>query len=366
MNNSSSKVFLMGATGFTGQLIAFELLRRSIKFIPVVRSLNSWSEIASKIGGEFLNPLSFNDFSRLDSETSDFDILINAVGPFEKLSKTFIPKLLATKKLRYLDITGEIHFVKWLFEESKNWKSQIVPSCAFESYLSDFILETIVQNSGATSFESLDTFYKTTPPRPSPGTRLTMEASRNNSVLTWAEGDWSTSQDSKSRFHLTSNDNILEPAESILAPYPEIIFWTQRYNTQNCRTSYFGPPHMIQGLLASRRVDVSSSEAPKKLRKEDPFSDRWKKIKFEIIVRAELRGAADISMRLSGDAPYGLTAYIAASAAEQFLRQSTEDFKAGASSPAQVFSMKEFEEMLAENSLTFETIELNQGPSKLQ
>ena len=74
---------------------------------------------------------------------------------------------------------GEIGFIKkskdYLQEISVNNKSLIIHGCAFESLVSDLILQSLRKKN---EIKSVKTFYKFNQKKVSPGTRITMKLSK--------------------------------------------------------------------------------------------------------------------------------------------------------------------------------------------
>lgn len=118
----SSRVILFGATGFTGQLVAEALARRSVARVvlagrnsPRLRTLadtleeaHSWEcEIAE---ADVRDPASVQDLISRPS-----DVLVTTVGPFARIGKAALEAATSTGAV-YIDSAGEPPFIRRVFE----------------------------------------------------------------------------------------------------------------------------------------------------------------------------------------------------------------------------------------------------------
>src|SRR6478735_6636041 len=109
---TSKRVTLLGATGYTGGLIAKALQNLKIPFLAAGRSPEKLAALHEKFThctGIF--QADAGDPEQIASLLQNTDILINCVGPFNLFSHTVL-QLAAESGIVYLDITGEQEFVR--------------------------------------------------------------------------------------------------------------------------------------------------------------------------------------------------------------------------------------------------------------
>jgi short subunit dehydrogenase-like uncharacterized protein len=120
----AGRVVLLGATGYTGRLVAEALLRRGVAPLLAGRSRDRLSTLGEElarsrddVGGELAvavaDSTSARDLRRL---VEPGDVLVSTVGPFLRVG---LPPARAAAQTgaRYLDSTGEPPFVRRLVEE---------------------------------------------------------------------------------------------------------------------------------------------------------------------------------------------------------------------------------------------------------
>lgn len=142
-------ILILGATGFTGRLIARYLSthpQRSQFTLGVGgRSIAKLEELANEIrlseeAAVRVVQVDLKDESALESVVKSASVVINAIGPYF-LSGTPIVRLCALNGVHYLDLTGETHWHQHLIKEYDYAASRtgaiIVPSCAFNSVPAD-------------------------------------------------------------------------------------------------------------------------------------------------------------------------------------------------------------------------------------
>jgi len=97
---------LYGATGYTGELIAREAVRRGMHPVLAGRS----KEKVEKLASELKCPsavFDLNDHTAMVSALNDVKAVLHCAGPFSSTARSMMQACLATH-VHYLDITGEI------------------------------------------------------------------------------------------------------------------------------------------------------------------------------------------------------------------------------------------------------------------
>jgi short subunit dehydrogenase-like uncharacterized protein len=104
--SSSPRWLLYGASGYTGQLIAEEAVRRGHRPVLAGRSREKLLPLAERLGLE-LAPVGLEDVRSLVSTLEGLPLVLHAAGPFIRTSEPMVQACLAAGA-HYLDITGEI------------------------------------------------------------------------------------------------------------------------------------------------------------------------------------------------------------------------------------------------------------------
>ncbi len=106
------KITVVGAYGYTGKLICQELENHQLKFSVAGRDAEKLELLKSSLNS---NPTSIEgDITNTDTAQkiiAQSDIIINCAGPFTEESNHLL-SLVAKSGKAYLDITGEIGFIK--------------------------------------------------------------------------------------------------------------------------------------------------------------------------------------------------------------------------------------------------------------
>jgi len=134
-----NKNFLIyGASGYTGELVAREAVKRGLKPILSGRSQNKVEPIAKELGLIF-RTFALEDKKSLEYTLKEVDFVIHCAGPFSLTSKLMVEACLRTGK-HYTDITGEIAVFEALLrrdEAAKKANIMIMPGVGFDVVPSD-------------------------------------------------------------------------------------------------------------------------------------------------------------------------------------------------------------------------------------
>lgn len=334
------KICLAGGTGFTGRLIAIELMDREIPFNLLGRDGDRLRLLQQEIGhtGDVFSA-DFDSSDELDSVLDQTDLMINCVGPFNLFSKLLLARVIK-KGIDYLDITGEQSFVKTSHEkyvdEAVRNGAKIVHSLAFESCLADLMARQLVNQDDL--LREISSYYYLPGSRPSPGTRLSMQtvdffptfALQEYEFTPIAPLAWSK------RIACERSPEILS---AFFIPYPEIIFFKEQYNTKisgSFMLSNEDSGRLSQLRYPGNQKSLEQIMARHKRRKHMPLTmDERLHQRFSLYVQASLRDGSNKTLCLEGVDMYGVTAFIMAEAVVHYL--SKNDTSAGIHSPAEFF-----------------------------
>lgn len=134
-----SKNFLIyGASGYTGEILAREAVRRGLSPILSGRSQKKIEPLAKELGLT-CRTFSLEDKKSLEYTLKEVDFVLHSAGPFSLTSKPMVEACLRTGK-HYLDITGEIAVFEAMARRdaaAKEAEIMIMPGVGFDVVPSD-------------------------------------------------------------------------------------------------------------------------------------------------------------------------------------------------------------------------------------
>jgi len=160
-------IALLGATGYTGRLVAAELARGDRPYRLGARDARRLAEVPRAAhGGEFVvdaaNP------SRLDAFLDGVEVLINTVGPFTTLGMPVV-EAAVRNRVAYVDSTGEPGFMSEVYRRFADAPVAIVPACGFD-YIPGDLAAAIAAHDAGGKVDSVAVHYETNAMLPSRGT----------------------------------------------------------------------------------------------------------------------------------------------------------------------------------------------------
>lgn len=111
-----SRIVLFGATGYTGDLTARELVRRGQAPLLAGRSAERLDALAKELGGLETQVADVDDPASVRALVERGDVLVSTVGPFLRWGEPALEAAIGAGA-NYLDSTGEGAFIKRVFEE---------------------------------------------------------------------------------------------------------------------------------------------------------------------------------------------------------------------------------------------------------
>jgi len=113
----SARIVLFGATGFTGELTARELVARGARPLLVGRNGARVRALADELGAEaaVADATAPGGVEALAALLSAGDVLVSTVGPFVRWGEPAVLAAIAARA-HYLDCTGEPPFIRTVFE----------------------------------------------------------------------------------------------------------------------------------------------------------------------------------------------------------------------------------------------------------
>lgn len=132
---------LLGATGFTGKLVAQYLAKQTLRWALVGRNRDKLEEVARELPGQVpivvadaLDPAAMVGVARRTK------VICTTVGPYAKLGSGVVAAC-AAEGTHYCDLTGEVHWMREMIdahhETARKTGARIVHASGFDSIPSD-------------------------------------------------------------------------------------------------------------------------------------------------------------------------------------------------------------------------------------
>src|SRR4051812_27111560 len=123
-------IALLGATGYTGRLVAAELARRKLPHRLGARNPDRLAALPRSPLAETV-VVDAADPAQLAALLDRADAFISTVGPFVKFGLPVV-EAAVTAGVPYVDSTGEPDFMSEVYERYGDAATPVVPACAFE------------------------------------------------------------------------------------------------------------------------------------------------------------------------------------------------------------------------------------------
>ncbi|MDQ1396928.1 MAG: hypothetical protein QOG64_2187, partial [Acidimicrobiaceae bacterium] len=121
---------LLGATGFTGKLVAAELDRRGLAHRRGARNPERLGALPPSDAAEPF-PVDVGERGRLDAFLDGLDVVINTVGPFSQMGLPVV-EAAVDNGVAYVDSTGEFGFMNDVYIRFGSAPVAVVPACGFD------------------------------------------------------------------------------------------------------------------------------------------------------------------------------------------------------------------------------------------
>jgi|SaaInlStandDraft_5_1057022.scaffolds.fasta_scaffold32930_2 short subunit dehydrogenase-like uncharacterized protein len=348
-----NKIIILGATGYTGSLVAKEFNNKNIQFSIAGRDEAKTMLLHNSLS-ECDRYYQFNsqidqDLTLLDS----FDIIINCIGPYNIFSKS-ITKYLSTRHCMYFDITGEQSFVKEsldLYSESIfKHQSLFCHSCSFESALVGMMTNLICNKN--IPYKSIKSYYGFKEAGASPGTRFTMKTHthfKQYKVLDFKLEEASEEQ----TFKNIKFSHFIGDVVGYFTPFPEVIFSQQKFMAKEIASYTLMPLSSAQMTLSMNSRGITNlDKIIKKLSKSSfsgPSAAERKKQAFFIGVKCSDEMGKENRIELTGYDMYQVTANLLCETVEYLL--ASKDKPVGVKCMSEYTDENFFKEFCRKNGL---------------
>lgn len=158
---------LLGATGYTGRLVAAELADRGIRHRLGGRSPDRLAQLTGSENAE-IQVVDAGDPAGLRGFLDGLDAVISCVGPFATLGRPVVDAAVAAR-VPYVDSTGEPDFMAEVYDAHAGATTPVVPACGFDYLPADLAAALAAEQLGAPP-EEVRIGYQLAGVRPSRGT----------------------------------------------------------------------------------------------------------------------------------------------------------------------------------------------------
>ena len=340
---------VIGATGFTGRLIAHALATGQESFMLASRSTEKLDALADEtLSGSTrvsLQQVDVIDPQSLRELIRPGDAVINCAGPFTELGEPVV-RACVEVGAHYLDTTGEQPFMRAMHQRydrsAREAGVSVVNGMAFEYALGDAAV-ALAARSLQQPLRSVDVIYAWAGTASSVGTRRTSLRIVGRKGWVLEDGRWRKRPQAARRRTVrlasgrTLSAVLFGSGEVVTVPRHLDVETVRGWLVMGRRTARLAPllapalPWLVPAIrplierLATRAPDPSPAD-----RAASPFT-----IRVELEDREGVRRSAEVS----GRDPYGLTAAIAAAGAD---RVREPDVPRGVVTPAQLVEPERF------------------------
>jgi short subunit dehydrogenase-like uncharacterized protein len=296
-------IVLVGASGFTGRLVARAIRRRKLPLAIAGRDPGKLGALAEELDAVEVRACDVTQPASIEKALVGARVCVSCAGPFLKLGEPVVAAC-ASRGVHYLDTTGEQPFVRMVFEKYGAAKAALVPAFAFEVAIGDAAAALAAR--GVEAIDSVEIAYAVPKFAPSRGTLLSIVGLAGQEMA------------------LAGETRRIDGKRALLFPSPELVTVPRHVNARIVKTfavasraqsmamrigapfvSRIGP--RLRGFL-ERRV-AGRPEGPSD---EIRASQTWS-------VHATARGKTERTVVVRGRDVYGITAEIAALGAARLL-----------------------------------------------
>jgi short subunit dehydrogenase-like uncharacterized protein len=345
---------IVGATGFTGKLVASELHKRGAEFFIAGRNESALRALSEETGNVEWRLLDVQDSQTYDA-LNGCEVIINCAGPFLDYGEAIVKEAIK-RSCHYLDLTGEQAFIKLVYDrydaDAKSANVCLIPACAFEYALGDAAGAILwKQLPDCTSIEF--TYSMEGKNNTSAGTRKSIVRAIAANGYQLQDGKLIESAPASIHKRVTTSRKT-----AISFPGGEVLMLTKHTAIRNVTTFMaveIAPAALkLVHLFGQSLVKYFGDFLVKNAGTKSPSNESREQTQFDISVTAS-GGSENRSMSIRGKDPYGLTAAIV-SAAAIFIQQQIKLAKTiptGALSPSMLAGPELIQSVSTEHAVTW-------------
>lgn len=335
------RIAVIGAYGYTGKLICERLSENQVDFSIYGRDAKKLEELKNEYSSIIkFQPIDVRNVHQAEAVVKDNDILINCAGPFTEEATQLLKEAVNNGKI-YLDITGELSFVKQSYETHNaiaiQNEAKIIHGCAFESAVVDLALAIIRSTTPINEFRSIYFFNQH---KVSPGTRMTMKLSKYRPNWSVQKSHWELTNVEKNK--INSPHTRWNKSVGIPYPLPETAFAKWNFDV-NESSSLLAVEKTEALFIQSKEVEQGDAlETLDKIRarkKDGPNAKEMALQESEIFIQINYKSDFPDEYLISCTNMYKLTADIIVLALKALLNNPSS--KKGVFSPSHLFKNPE-------------------------
>lgn len=354
MTRQTPTIVVIGATGYTGGLIARELARQEASFVVAGRGADRLKRLAADLEGATPQVVDVTDPASLRRLIRAGDAVINTAGPFTELGEPVVAACIDIGA-HYLDTTGEqpfMHDIRQRYHHAAQTAGvAVVNAMAFEYALGDCALAVGTEGLAA-PIRSADVFYAWGGTASSRGTRRTVI--RMLGRRGWTRRDGRFRRERAGARHRTVTLGSGATLHAISFAAGEVVT-APRYVDIGAVRGW-----IVMGAAAARAVPLVSPALPVLIpvlrpvlerlvvRADDPTPDERHDSRFTIRVELVDASGTERALEVRGHDPYGITAVAAIRGAQRALEP---DAPAGVLAPAELVDPGPFLTSLADHGI---------------
>lgn len=346
-------IVVIGATGYTGALIARELGGGS-PAVLAARDPDRLARVAAEAGIALTQTVDVTDPASLDRLIRPGDVVINTAGPFTELGEPVV-RACVSAGAHYLDTTGEQPFMHAIHEAyhdaALGADVAVVNAMAFEYALGDCAVAIGADELGG-PLRSVDVVYAWGGAASSTGTRRTVLRMLGRKA--WVRRDGRLEEQSpgagRRTVTLASGRTLHAVAfgagEVVTAPRYLKVDRVHGWMVMNTLAARLVP--MIAPVMPAVVTALRPLLEPLVTRQPDPTPEERAASAFTIRVELEAADGRRLALELQGTDPYDLTARAAIRGARRAVET---DAPAGVLAPSQLVPPRSFLEELGDRGL---------------
>ncbi|MDX1674016.1 MAG: saccharopine dehydrogenase NADP-binding domain-containing protein [Longimicrobiales bacterium] len=350
MSDRAPAIVVIGATGYTGRLIAHELARGDDPVILAARDPRRLATVADEVGLGRTQTVDVTDPPSLEALIRPGDVVINTAGPFTELGEPVV-RACVEAGAHYFDTTGEQPFMKAIrdryHDRARAGGVTVVNAMAFEYALGDCAV-AVAAEGAALPLRSLDAVYAWGGTRSSRGTRSTVLLMLGRRA--WVRRDGRFRKRPPGAGHRSVTLASGRTLHAVGFGAGEIVTAPRYLDVREARG------WLVMGSTAARLAPLLAPALPYVLpllrpilrpivtRPPDPTAEERDASRFTIRIELEAADGVRKAFEVQGRDPYGVTAAAAAYGARRALAGETP---AGVLAPAQAVEPVAFLESLA-------------------
>ncbi|MDP8254166.1 MAG: saccharopine dehydrogenase NADP-binding domain-containing protein [Candidatus Alcyoniella australis] len=333
------KIAVLGATGYTGELVVKQAAAQGLALIIGGRDQGRLEELNAECNGlHEVRTADVGDPQSIDALIADAAVLIDTAGPFIDLGPPVIQRCIESG-VHFLDTTGEQRYMlevfQRFFDEATQRKVSVIPSMAFEYSLGDCAAALAAQR--LPDVDEIDMFYYVPGFSTSRGTKLSALKVFGGETFCFLDGELTPQVPGAAEQRVAFLDQ--EGLHSALSfPGGEPVLLPRHIALRDVRNWMVMKP---KAARLFQPADESSGRTPMlamierslKSNKRGPTLSERQAARFKVLVRGT-SPSGTVACQVWGSDVYLLTAQIILYGAKRLL---AEDLPRGALTPSQAF-----------------------------